>query len=87
MTVFLAILIGSGCAGLGYLLRVVEEGWNRAAGTADEAVTLVCKPCTGTPGKCTCISKSGCTHPLCGAADTGVDDITAELNKLLRDKP
>jgi hypothetical protein len=42
-----------------------------------------CGPCRGKPGICTCKSKARCSHPLCGAADTGVMTIDDEYRALL----
>jgi hypothetical protein len=48
-------------------------------------LALICDPCNGRPGKCICTSKQLCSHPLCGAEDTGVSDIqfSRELRALL----
>lgn len=48
-------------------------------------LALICDPCNGRPGKCICTSKQLCTHPLCGAEDTGISDIqfSRELRALL----
>lgn len=45
-------------------------------------LAIVCEPCTGGSGRCTCSSK--CGHWLCGAADTGVMTIDDEYRALLR---
>ena len=53
----------------------VRRGWRRARQVIedtrafDDAIAVICDPCHGHPGMCRC--KSKCTHPLCGAADTG----------------
>jgi hypothetical protein len=55
------------------------------AAAGSEVLALICDPCNGRPGKCICTSKELCSHPLCGAADTGVSDIqfSRELRALL----
>lgn len=47
---------------------------------ADDALTVLCDPCHGRPGKCTCASKADCGWELCGAPDTRPIDITAEID-------
>ena len=47
---------------------------------ADDVLTIICDPCHGRPGKCTCVSKADCGRELCGAPDTRPIDITAEID-------
>jgi len=63
----------------------VRDWLRRAGRDIDQAIANVCDPCNGKPGTCTCTSKAGCSHPLCGAADTGVSnaDFSRELRALL----
>lgn len=65
--------------------RAVRGWWQRAGREVDSAIAMVCRPCNGEPGTCTCPSKSDCPNPLCGAADTTVSDtgFHAELFAML----
>jgi hypothetical protein len=46
------------------------EAFRRAGQVLRGSAALVCLPCTGRPGKCSCPSKADCPNPACGAADT-----------------
>ena len=50
----------------GYLIRWAQDGWNAATRDIDEAVAMVCKPCSWTDpaAPCTCPDK-GCTAMAC----------------------
>jgi hypothetical protein len=48
----------------------------------DLALTLTCKPCHGEPGHCQCPVK--CGNPVCGAADTGVSQLSEDDVRWLR---
>lgn len=57
--------------------RIVDEEAPRPA-VVDDALAIVCGPCNGKSGKCTCASK--CRDWLCGADDTAIGEWTdAEL--------
>jgi hypothetical protein len=70
--------------------RVIDEAVenvNRriaASIAADEARALMCDPCHGKAGRCTCTGK--CSNWLCGADDTGIDraEFDRELAEWLR---
>ena len=73
--------------------RVIEDGrrdvqagrigQSVAALDHSDVLAITCDPCNGKPGRCTCPAK--CSHPLCGAADTGISDesFSRELRQLL----
>ena len=46
------------------------EAFRRGGRVIRESAALVCLPCAGRPGICTCQSKQDCLSPVCGAADT-----------------
>jgi len=48
--------------------------------TIDDALEVICDPCHGRPGRCTCVSKADCDWELCGAPDTRPIDIDAEID-------
>lgn len=83
IAVVLVVIIGAGVAG--QLRRERRRMADSIAAAGDDALALICDPCNGKPGTCTCASKAECSHPLCGAADTGVSDLefSRELRALL----
>jgi hypothetical protein len=65
------------------IVRWLPRKWREASAVIDDATTVVCDPCHGRPGRCTCTVK--CRHPQCGAGDTAVSDreFSRELRQLL----
>lgn len=72
-------VLGSGIA-VNWLLWAFR---GRAAHDA-LALAVICDPCHGRPGLCTCTSKAACGYGLCGAPDTITDgEFSRQVREML----